>query len=134
MHYAGKFTERDEQRGDLFWRHGSETPPIDRLSNRNILIDVHAMPVLKELVVYLVIERLYQEMATLPASPVTEDRRTVRTILVIDEAHNYLGQKNIFSGLSVRADLRASWCFSPASRQTITGKSFSTVEQIQPLV
>jgi DNA sulfur modification protein DndE len=53
------------------------------------------MPVLKAQV-YLVIERLYKEMATLPDSPVTEDRRTIRTILVIDEAHNYLGQKNIF--------------------------------------
>ena len=61
-----------------------------------MLIDVHAMPVLKELVAYLVIERLYKEMATLPDSPVTKGRRIIRTILVIDEAHNYLGQKNIF--------------------------------------
>jgi len=54
------------------------------------------MPVLKELVAYLVIERLYKEMATLPDSPVAEGHRTIRMILVIDEAHNYLGQKNIF--------------------------------------
>jgi hypothetical protein len=27
---------------------------------------------------------------------VTDGRRTIRTILVIDEAHNYLSQKNIF--------------------------------------
>jgi DNA sulfur modification protein DndE len=87
---------RDLSDFDLFWRHGSETPPIDRLSNRAILIDVHAMPVLKELVAYLVIERLYKEMATLPDSPVTEGMRTIRTILVIDEAHNYLTQRNIF--------------------------------------
>jgi len=87
---------RDLSDFDLFWRHGSEGAPMDRLSNRTMLIDVHAMPVLKELVAYLVIERLYKEMATLPESPVTEGRRTIRTILVIDEAHNYLGQKNIF--------------------------------------
>lgn len=87
---------RDLSDFDLFWRHGSEAAPLDRMSNRTMLIDVHAMPVLKELVAYLVIERLYKEMATLPDSPVTEDRRTIRTILVIDEAHNYLGQKNIF--------------------------------------
>ncbi|MBX9719436.1 MAG: ATP-binding protein, partial [Microbacteriaceae bacterium] len=87
---------RDLATFDLFWRHGSENPPLDRLSNRTMLIDVHAMPVLKELVAYLVIERLYKEMATMPDSPVTEGRRTIRTILVIDEAHNYLGQKNIF--------------------------------------
>ena len=87
---------RDLADFDLFWRHGSETAPIDRLSNRTMLIDLHAMPVLKELVAYLVIERLYKEMVTLPDSPVTEGRRTIRTILVIDEAHNYLSQRNIF--------------------------------------
>jgi DNA sulfur modification protein DndE len=43
-----------------------------------------------------VIERLYKEMAVMPDSPVTEGRRAIRTILVMDEAHNYLGQKNIF--------------------------------------
>src|SRR5690606_37340251 len=87
---------RDLATFDLFWRHGSEAPPLDRLSNRTMLIDVHAMPVLKELVAYLVIERLYKEMTAMPESPITEGRRMVRTILVIDEAHNYLGQKNIF--------------------------------------
>jgi DNA sulfur modification protein DndE len=87
---------RDLATFDLFWKHGSETPPIDRLSNRTFLIDVHAMPVLKELVAYLVIERLYKEMALLPDSSVKDGKRTIRTILVIDEAHNYLSQKNLF--------------------------------------
>lgn len=87
---------RDLADFDLFWRHGSEVAPIDKLASRTLLIDVHAMPVLKELVAYLVIERLYKEMVTMPDSPMTEGRRTIRTILVIDEAHNYLSQKNIF--------------------------------------
>lgn len=87
---------RDLADFDLFWKHGSEVPPIDKISNRTLLIDMHAMPVLKELVAYLVIERLYKEMATMPDSPISEGRRTIRTILVIDEAHNYLSQKNIF--------------------------------------
>jgi DNA sulfur modification protein DndE len=87
---------RDLADFDLFWRHGSDIAPIDRLSNRTLLVDMHAMPVLKELVAYLVIERLYKEMATMPDSPVKDGYRTIRTILVIDEAHNYLGQKNIF--------------------------------------
>ena len=87
---------RDLADFDLFWRHGSEVPPIDRLANRTLLIDMHAMPVLKELVAYLVIERLYKEMAGLPDSPVQDGRRSIRTILVIDEAHNYLSQRNIF--------------------------------------
>lgn len=87
---------RDLSDFDLFWKHGSENEPIEQLTNRTLLIDVHAMPVLKELVGYLVIERLYKEMAAMPDSPVQDGRRTIRTILVIDEAHNYLGQKNIF--------------------------------------
>ncbi len=81
---------------DLFWKHGDENQPIKRLTNRTLLIDVHTMPVLKELVAYLVIERIYKEMASLPDSPVEEGQRTIRTILVIDEAHNYLNQKNMF--------------------------------------
>jgi DNA sulfur modification protein DndE len=87
---------RDLADFDLFWRHGSQVPPIDRLASRTLLIDVHAMPVLKELVAYLVIERLYKEMAGLPDSLVQEGRRAIRTILVIDEAHNYLSQRNMF--------------------------------------
>lgn len=87
---------RDLADFDLFWRHGHDVLPIDRLSNRTLLIDVHAMPVLKEIVAYLVIERLYKEMALLSDSPIKDGHRTIRSILVIDEAHNYLPQKNIF--------------------------------------
>ena len=87
---------RDLSNFELFWKHGSDMEPIEKLTNRTLLIDVHAMPVLKELVGYLVIERLYKEMASLPDSPIKDGRRTIRTILVIDEAHNYLSQKNIF--------------------------------------
>ncbi|MDD2598197.1 MAG: DndE family protein [Kiritimatiellae bacterium] len=87
---------RDLSDFNLFWSHGSELPPIEKLTDRTLLIDVHAMPVLKELVAYLVIERLYKEMSLLPDSPINDNKRTIRTILVIDEAHNYLGQKNIF--------------------------------------
>jgi DNA sulfur modification protein DndE len=53
-------------------------------------------------VAYLVIERLYKEMATLPDSPVTVGRRTIRYILVIDEAHNFLGQKDMFLQCIIR--------------------------------
>jgi len=87
---------RDLSDFNLFWKHGNDNPPIGKLSNRSLLIDVHSMPVLKELVAYLVIERIYKEMADMPDSPMTDGRRTIRSILVIDEAHNYLSQKNIF--------------------------------------
>lgn len=87
---------RDLANFNLFWAHGSSIPPMDKISNRTMVIDLHKMPVLKELVAYLVIERLYKEMASLPDSAIKDGRRTLRTILVIDEAHNYLSQKNIF--------------------------------------
>jgi DNA sulfur modification protein DndE len=87
---------RDLANFNLFWSHGSSLPPMEKISNRTMIIDVHKMPVLKELIGYLVIERLYKEMAFLPDSPMKDGRRTLRTILVIDEAHNYLGQKHIF--------------------------------------
>ncbi|MDO9256949.1 MAG: DndE family protein [Bacteroidales bacterium] len=87
---------RDLANFNLFWSHSSSVPPMEKISNRTLIIDVHKMPVLKELIGYLVIERLYKEMASMPDSPIKDGRRTIRTILVIDEAHNYLGQKNIF--------------------------------------
>ena len=87
---------RDLATFNLFWKHGSDGDPLERLANRTLIIDLHKMPVLKELVAYLVIERLYKEMAALPDSPVENGRRTIRCVLVIDEAHNYLPQKNIF--------------------------------------
>lgn len=93
---------RDLADFDLFWRHGSDVDPMERLGGRTLLIDVHKMPVLKELVAYLVIERLYKEMAAMPDSPIEDNIRTIRTILVIDEAHNYLSQKNIFLQRIVR--------------------------------
>lgn len=87
---------RDLAQFDLFWSHGSVIPPLEKISNRSMIIDLHKMPVLKELVAYLIIERLYKEMSSLPDSKVKDGRRTIRTILVIDEAHNYLCQKNLF--------------------------------------
>lgn len=87
---------KDLAKFNLFWSHGNPHQPMDKVSNKTMIIDVHSMPVLKELVAYLVIERLYKEMAALPDSQITNDRRDIRTILVIDEAHNYLSQKNMF--------------------------------------
>ena len=61
-----------------------------------MIIDLHELPVLKQLVAYLVIERLYKEMAGLPDSKTKNGYREIRTVLVIDEADNYLSQKNPF--------------------------------------
>jgi len=86
----------------LFWEHESDLPLIESLNEKTFLVDLHQLPVLKELVAYLIIERLYKEMTVLPDSETREGRRTLRTILVIDEAHNYLDQKNPFLQKIVR--------------------------------
>jgi DNA sulfur modification protein DndE len=81
---------------NLFWNHGSSQKLIEKLSAKTFIVNLAKLPVLKELAAYLVIERLYKEMTTLPDSVVLDDKRSIRSILVIDEAHNYLPQKNIF--------------------------------------
>lgn len=80
----------------LFWEHDSEENIFDSLVDKTLVIDLSKLPALKELVMYLIIERLYKEMTVLPDSKVVDGYRHIRTILVVDEAHNYLPQKNVF--------------------------------------
>jgi DNA helicase HerA-like ATPase len=86
----------------LFWEHGSGEPPIRNLAETSLVIDLSNLHVLRELVAYVVIEQLYREMCALPDSAVAEPYREIRTILVIDEAHHYLGQDNLFLQLILR--------------------------------
>jgi len=86
----------------LFWEYGDENEPIESIISKTMVIDLSKLPVLKELVAYLVIERVYKEMVALPESHVKNDCREIRTVLVIDEAHNYLSQKNPFLEKIVR--------------------------------
>jgi DNA sulfur modification protein DndE len=87
---------RDLSQFQLFWEHSNPSDPLDSVMQHTFVVDLHGLPVLKELVAYIVIERLYKEMSALPDSAVDGGRREVRTVLVIDEAHNYLPQRNLF--------------------------------------
>lgn len=80
----------------LFWEHETGDELIKSLIDRTIIVDLSKLPVLKELVGYLVIEQLYREMSRFPDSAIKEGYRQIRMCLVIDEAHYYLPQKNIF--------------------------------------
>jgi len=95
-------TLKDLAQFHLFWEHSDKENPIEVLSEKSVVIDLHELPVLKQLVAYLVIERLYKEMAVLPDSQTNGGYREIRTVLVIDEAHNYLSQKNHFLEKIVR--------------------------------
>ena len=71
---------------------------IENLIDETLIIDLHALPALRELVAFCVIEKLYRELKALPDAPVDSrtNSRQLRTLLVIDEAHNYLPRNNIF--------------------------------------
>lgn len=86
----------------LFWEHGSNLEIMRDLTGRTLIIDLSNLNVLKELVVFLVIEQLYREMATLGESQTKDGYRQMRTFLVIDEAHHYLPHKNKFLQLILR--------------------------------
>lgn len=87
---------RDLSQFNLFWYHGYDGKLISNCIDESFIVDLHQMPVLKEIVATLVIEKVYKEMLVLPDSPIVNGFRFIRMVLVIDEAHNYLGQKNLF--------------------------------------
>lgn len=71
---------------------------VDNLTEETLVVDLHALPALRELVAFCVIEKLYRELKAMPDAPVDNrtNSRQLRTLLVIDEAHNYLPRNNIF--------------------------------------
>jgi DNA sulfur modification protein DndE len=71
---------------------------VDALREETLIVDLHALPALRELVAFCLIERLYRELKMCPDAPVDpkSNARELRTLLVIDEAHNYLPRNNIF--------------------------------------
>ncbi len=56
------------------------------------VIDIHRLPEdLRKLAAFLVLDRLYSEIMSLPDAPLDEEgNRQLRLIIVIDEAHHYL--------------------------------------------
>ena len=73
---------------------------MDNLTEETLVVDLHALPALRELVAFCVIEKLYRELKAMPDAPVDNrtNSRQLRTLLVIDEAHNYLATEQYFSG------------------------------------
>jgi len=82
----------------LFPTLQDSNPLLDTLLDQSLIIDLHTLPALRELVAFFIIERLYRELKTAPEAPVDPktNARQLRTLLVIDEAHNYLPKNNMF--------------------------------------
>lgn len=74
------------------------TSLLDSLSEQTMVVDLHRLPALRELVAFFIIEKLYRELKDAPEAAVdpNTNARELKTLLVIDEAHNYLSKNNIF--------------------------------------
>ena len=92
----------------LFHENSDENTLIRKLYKESLVIDFSQLTALKELVAFLTIESLYHEMKTLDDAPIENWFRKIRTILVIDEAHNYLWCKNPFLERIIR-EWRSKW-------------------------
>jgi len=65
------------------------------LLDKTIIFDIHRLPALKDLCVYLVLNEVYRQLMQLPDSRVSSasKAREMRTVFVIDEAHHFLRNK-----------------------------------------
>ncbi|MBH0175870.1 ATP-binding protein [Fictibacillus sp. 23RED33] len=72
---------------------------LRNLANKSIIFDLHNIDShmrIKELVTFLILNKIYTESIRLPDSKIDDKTgmREVRTLVVIDEAHNYLDANN----------------------------------------
>lgn len=87
------------------------------LFRRSHIVDLHRLPEeLRKLCVFLLLDRLYAEIMTLPDAPLDKQgNRQIRLIIVIDEAHHYLPcrQRTLENMIrEVRSKGVALWLFS----------------------
>jgi len=78
---------------NLFVRRDSQT--WNTLLDKTIVFDIHRLPALRDLCVYLVLNEVYRQLMQLPDSRVgsASKAREMRTVFVIDEAHHFLRNK-----------------------------------------
>jgi DNA sulfur modification protein DndE len=70
-------------------------PLWDSPLNRSVIVDIHALLTQKELCVFFILKELQKHIMLLPDSSVHPETfaRTMRTVIVIDEAHHFLKDK-----------------------------------------
>lgn len=81
------------------FKNESQTNLIDSFMKSNIIFDLHNIEStmsIKELVVFFILNKLYTEAIKLSDSRIDEASgcREIRTIVLLDEGHNYLNTKN----------------------------------------
>ena len=72
-----------------------QTPTWDSPTNQTAIIDIHRLPAMKDLCVFLVLKELYRQLMLMPDSYVDPETnaREMRTVIVLDEAHHFLSSK-----------------------------------------
>jgi hypothetical protein len=65
------------------------------LLDKTVIFDIHKLPALKDLTVFLILNEMYRQLMLLPDSTVAAENQTreMRTVVVIDEAHHFLKTK-----------------------------------------
>ncbi|GAB4407843.1 MAG: hypothetical protein Fur0044_00950 [Anaerolineae bacterium] len=78
-----------------------DRPTWDSLLDKTVIFDIHRLPALKDLCVFLVLNEMYRQLMLLPDSKVdpVSKAREMRTMIVIDEAHHFLKSKKRVSVL-----------------------------------
>ncbi|HZP84896.1 MAG TPA: DUF87 domain-containing protein [Chthonomonadaceae bacterium] len=79
---------------DLFAGNDTSQTDYQLLHQRTCVIDLSNLSSYRELVVYIVLDRLYREMKWLGNAHTDGDLREVRCLIAIDEAHHYLKANN----------------------------------------
>lgn len=83
---------------DIF-RSESNENEISSFLKDNIIIDLHNIDStmsIKEIVAYFILHKIYSEAINLPDSKIDKETgtREIRTMILLDEGHNYLNAKN----------------------------------------
>jgi len=94
----------------LFPVHWEKNEVFNTIFDKTFVVSLNKLSSdsLKHLVVSLIIEKIRNEMRLLPNSEIKDWYRQIRTILVIDEAHNYLPKKNTALREIIR-EWRSKW-------------------------
>ena len=80
---------------NLLWEYSSSDKLIDDIHDHSCVIDFSKSPVDKQVMGFMILEAIYSEMQNLPDAPLdSEGIRKIRSVIVIDEAHNFLHFKN----------------------------------------
>lgn len=76
--------------------------PTEPFYAQNTIVDLSALSAFQELIVYLLLDRIYHDMRSKGDASVSNQRQEIRLIIAMDEAHHYLREDNQVLGRLLR--------------------------------